>query len=87
MAIKGCARQMIVVNAGRGDVFETAYFIVRADAGGVGQTDMLREANRIVPESCFATGRPRGGWLRWFFTGVLAGAAAVGLAWLIVSLL
>lgn len=86
MAIKGCARQTVVLRGGRGDVFESAYFIVRADASGLPQTDILSEANRIVAESCFSTRRSRGDLWR-FLLGAAAGAAVVSLAWLISALI
>lgn len=88
MAIRGCARQTVVVNGGRGDVFEAAYFIVRPDVpeDSLRAPDILREANRIVSECCFEPGRrPRR--LRLFVLGALSGGAAVGLAWLLCALL
>ncbi|MBQ9080589.1 MAG: hypothetical protein IJY27_05910 [Clostridia bacterium] len=87
MAIKGCARQMVVLNGTGGSMFETAYFIVKADAGDVRQGDLLREANRIIEESCFTANKRRKmrrGVL--FFAGMAVGALAVGLLWLVFSL-
>lgn len=88
MAIKGCARRMVVLNGVGGNLFETAYFIVRTEAEEVSRIDMLREANRIVEENCFSTA----GVKKWrraaiFALGVAAGAAAVGALWLILTLL
>lgn len=91
MAIKGCTRQMIVLNGNAGGMFETAYFIVKPDAGQrpLTQSDMLREANRIVEENSFAgTCRRRAGTRTLlFFAGVAAGAFCMGILWLAVSLI
>ncbi len=88
MVIRGCARQTVVVNGRRGDIFEAAYFIVRPDATGAvpGTADILREANRIVSECCFSSKRPRRR-LPMFALGALSGGAAVGLCWLVCQLL
>lgn len=88
MVIRGCARQTVVVSGGRGDIFEAAYFIVRPDAprDGGSERELLGEANRIVRECCLASERPRR--RIWpFVLGVLAGAASVGLLWLLCWLL
>ena len=87
MAIKGCSRRMVVLNGTGGSVFETAYFIVKAEAAEISRTDMMREANRIVAEHCFSSGRRRGGKLAFFAAGAVAGGGLVGLAWLVLSLL
>lgn len=85
MAIKGCARQSVVLRGGSSDIFESAYFIVRADAGSLTQSDILSEANRIVAENCFAADRSRRRFAG-FLLGAALGAAAMGLIWLICSL-
>lgn len=84
MAIKGCARQMIVLNGIGGSIFEKAYFIVKPDAADASGIDMLREANRIVEENCFR--REKKTTLRrwiWFAVGCIIGAAIVGGLWII----
>lgn len=100
MAIKGCSRQMIVLNGTGSSIFEAAYFIVRADGRRQrSQGDMLREANRIVEESCFEGGQAggeRGGRAMFgagrrgrtasvllFAAGVLCGGGVTGLVWLL----
>ncbi len=95
MAIKGCSRQMIVLNGTGSSMFETAYFIVKPDADTRPHThgDLLREANRIVEENIFRAcddrRKPPGLAARiWFFVaGALSGAMVVGLIWLMVALL
>ena len=87
MGIKGCARQMVVLNGGSGSVFETAYFIVKANAEDVNRGDMMQEANRIIRENCFSARRSKKERLWSFVLGACIGAAAVGLAWLLWTVL
>lgn len=94
MTIKGAARQMIVLRCGDSEMFETAYFVVKAGSQSrVRGGDMLREANRIVEENSFAEkarkryGTPRRLRLKIFAFGILCGGGAVGCIWLAVSLL
>ena len=88
MGIKGCARQMIILNGKRDNMFETAYFIVKADAHGAKKSDLVFEANRIIQESCFAS-RPVQKISRkmCFWLGGAAGAAAVGILWALFAIL
>ncbi len=83
MGIKGCARRMVVLNGVGGSVFETAYFIVKAGADEVSNSDMMREANRIIEENCFSRRRKKVRKAAVLFTGICIGAAAVGLVWLL----
>lgn len=87
MAIKGCSRRMVVLNGTGGSVFETAFFIVKAEAAEVSRGDMMREANRIVAEHCFSSGRRRYGRLALFAAGAVVGGLLVGLCWLAFALL
>ena len=92
MAIKGAARQMIVLRCGDSEMFETAYFVVKPGRQGVRRGgDMLREANRIVEANSFqertsrvAFARRRRGLI--FALGALSGGGAVGAIWLVLSL-
>ena len=88
MGIKGCTRQMIILNGKRDNVFETAYFIVRADVRGAKKSDLVFEANRIIQESCF-TSKPirRIGRRMCFWLGCAVGAAAVGIVWALLAIL
>lgn len=51
--IKGCKREIILINGSESSLFENAYFVLRSDAaeGGVCHDDMVREANRIIEKS------------------------------------
>lgn len=93
MAIKGAARQMIVLRCGDSEMFETAYFVVKPECREKGRGgDMLREANRIVETNSFRTRAGKAAFLRRkrrtiFALGALSGGGAVGLVWLALSLL
>ena len=95
MAIKGCSRQMIMLNGTGSGMFEAAYFIVKADADQrvFSHGDMLREANRIVEENTFPVcqggKRDKGTRYRWliFAAGILLGATLIGIVWLLTALL
>ena len=59
--IKGTQKQMIVLRTGESRYFDEAYFVLRreikADRGS--KNDILREANRILEESCVFPGCAR----------------------------
>lgn len=79
--IKGCQREMIVMQTQDSSLFESAYFVLRRGQVTRGKTDMLAEANRIIGEgkSYFQRkSKKRGGvWLFW--GGALCGAAMMAL--------
>ena len=95
MAIKGCSRQMIVLNGTGSSMFETAYFIVKPDADIRPHThsDLLREANRIVEENSFSScdskrGAPGPAMRVWLFVaGLLSVSFVTGLAWLLSAVI
>lgn len=87
--VKGNARQVIVVKAPDGKLFEQAIFLLREDAlekGGVGEAELLEEARRVAdgyaaqcaPQKRKARLSP----LLWNAIG----AIAVGLAWCLSAL-
>ena len=97
--LRGAEKRMIVVRTRDSRLFEEAYFVVRpeADRGAGDETDMLREANRILegstaenrygrlssPEDApFGSGLLRG--LFWFLLGLLTGGGSVGLLWVLL---
>jgi hypothetical protein len=51
--IKGYRKNMIAVNGGNGDIFETAYFILKDECkfDEISENDMLLEAERIIEKS------------------------------------
>lgn len=75
--IKGSQKQMIVVRTGDSHYFDEAYFVLRREVDpSRSRGDILREANRILEESSFASGRDkrkhRRGWI-FFAVGILCG--------------
>ena len=86
--LKGCQREMIVLQTTDSTVFENAYFVLRRESASMPHGDMLAEANRIVGAGSNYLARrrrrvPRG--LLLFLGGALAGAAVFGLIMLIVG--
>lgn len=85
MIYKGCQKKMILLRDPSGSFFEEAYFILRDDLPPhTAETDMVREANRIIHE---ATGHHDGMSrtksrrtsltnVLWMLFGFASGAAA-----------
>ena len=77
--IKGCQREMIVMQTGDSPLFESAYFILRRQQPPRCKTDMLAEANRIIGAGSEYLGSKRrhrrGLWL--FLVGFLCGLAVL----------
>ena len=74
--IKGCQREMIVVQTQKSKVFEQAYFMLRRESRTLQHGDLLAEANLLVQavsEGTVVRKRPRGR-RAFFWMGVLAGA-------------
>ena len=46
--LRGCQKQVVVLRGKTGDIFEAAYFVLRAGTSVSGVPEMLCEANRIV---------------------------------------
>lgn len=89
--VKGISRRVVVVDSPDQRFFEQAIFIVRNDAAGEGVTarDLVEEAKRIARGY---TGGEKSGleraWREWSpLVFALMGAAVIGLAWLIVTLM
>ena len=89
--VKGVTRQVVVVRTPDPALFDEAIFLVRSGAVGTdGVTDeqLLREAKAAAGR--YVTSRVRGGRLGHIGLGqllcALAGAALVGLAWLLCAL-
>ena len=79
--IKGCQREMIVMQTQDSKLFESAYFILRRQRVQSGKTDMLAEANRIIGAGSHYFERKRrkrpGLWL--FLCGALCGSGVLAL--------
>ncbi len=98
--LRGAQKQMIVVRTHGNRVFEEAYFVIRRGAiqADADESDMLREANRIIENSLPPPARPPREMIReeaqsrfhlmaglvWFGMGFATGAGIVGLLWLIL---
>lgn len=100
--LRGSQKRMIVVRTRDSRVFEEAYFVMRRDAGGrnggeTAESDMLREANRILEGSMSGEDRtaytkgsgsrvpasPLRGWLG-FLSGLLTGGGIASLLWFLL---
>ena len=85
--IKGCQREMIVLQTKESPLFESAYFVVRQGCAHASRTDMLAESNRIVEEGggYFLRRRKKLPFLP-FLAGFLLGSVLLGGAMLIILL-
>lgn len=83
--VKGISRQVILVHSPEPKLFEQAIFILKEDAQGVTDEQLLKEANRALrsapPESRY------GKLLRSGPAWACGGAALTGLAWLLSCIL
>ena len=81
--IKGCRREIVVVQTQESPVFESAYFILRRKRKGGACPDMVTEANRIISSE----GVPRREGRRWprrvalFLSGFAMGSGFFALLW------
>ena len=80
--VKGIQRQMVMVRTAESELFEMAYFVLRADAPTKSNDKgIVSEANSIARAVCEESSRSRrkkrsrgGGRILSFFIGVLFGA-------------
>ena len=80
--VKGISRQVIVVHSPDKKLFEQAIFILKEDAKGVTDEELMKEAKRVIrsPQS----GRKR--YLRYYGPAwACGGAMLTGVVWLISS--
>ena len=75
--IKGCQKEMIVLQTKESQIFESAFFVLRRERPcGKAATDMLAEANRLIGAgNGYLQKRRRCGRRLGFFIGLLCGAA------------
>ena len=85
--VKGISRRVIVVDSPDPRIFEQAIFILHGDGGGVSQQQLVDQAVRIAKNYAHthAAPRRRRRWLPAVWAA--AGAAAIGLMWLLVTVL
>ncbi len=50
--IRGIQKEMIMLKTDKNSIFEVVYFLLRSDMPKPSENDILREANKIVEESC-----------------------------------
>lgn len=83
--LRGCQKQMIVLQTEESSVFESAFFVLRRENPPVGVDDMLAEANRIIGEGVRAFPKKRGvlRGLLLVFLGSLLGAFGIALVFLL----
>ena len=74
--IKGCQREMIMMQTQDSTLFESAYFILRRQKVSPSKQDMVAEAHRIIGagNSCLSTKRKRKHKLLLFALGFFCGA-------------
>ena len=93
--VKGIQREMVIVRTQESELFEMAYFILRADTQRKsGQKSIISEANSIVSAVC-ADGlrskkeKRRNIYMRsmLFLAGALCGALVLGVIYSMVSFL
>ena len=81
--LRGCQKQMIVLQTQQSTIFESAFFVLRRDNAGTGVPcdDMLAEANRLIGEGVTVRKKRRRLWhtLCWFLAGSFFGAAVFAL--------
>ena len=74
--IKGCQKEMIVLQTKESQLFESAFFVLRRERPcGKAAADMLAEANRLIGAgNGYLQKRRRCGRLLSFLLGALCGA-------------
>ena len=80
--VRGCQREMIMLQVEESDVFESAWLVLRRERERVSEGDMLAEANRIIGYGVRETGKPRRRGRPWlsFLLGACCGASI--FAWI-----
>ncbi|MBE6594453.1 MAG: hypothetical protein E7644_01505 [Ruminococcaceae bacterium] len=86
--LRGCQREMIVLQTRDSALFESAWFVLRQEKPCAGEVDMLAEAERIVSEGARPDRRRRrlGGSMGAFLLGLFCGGAFFAIIWLLLRL-
>ena len=84
--IKGCQREIVVVQTQESPIFESAYFILRRKRRVTYGADMVSEANRILSAGGYPKREKRRRWgrLLLFLSGFAAGSGLFFLLWLLL---
>lgn len=79
--IRGCQRQMVVLETRESDLFECAYLVLRRARYTAKGTEMLAEAERLVGDGSRYVSRRqrRRAWLPFCFGALLGAAVGAGL--------
>ena len=85
--VKGISRQVIVVHSPDPKLFEQAIFILPTDGGGVSSQQLVDQAVRIAKNYARCQGAPRRRFHAPAWLWAAAGAAAIGLTWLLCAVL
>ena len=85
--VKGISRRVIVVDSPDPQIFEQAIFILRTDGGGVSSQQLVDQAVRIAKNYARCQGAPRRRFRAPAWLWAAAGAAAIGLTWLLCTVL
>ena len=84
--VKGISRRVIVVDSPDPRMFEQAIFILHGDGGGVSQQQLVDQAVRIAKNYAHTHSAPPKRRMTAPLWAAL-GAAVIGLAWLLVTVL
>ena len=82
--VKGISRQVILVQSPDKKLFEQAIFILRDDAVGVTEEQLMKEAQRMIRNPKLDGKR------KLFYFGpawACAGAVLTGIAWIVTALI
>ena len=86
--LKGCQREMIVLQTQESPLFESAYFVLRRGRADARSEEMLAEADRLVGAGRdYLARRREPRRLLPFLLGFLAGSGLVALAGAIIIFL
>lgn len=85
--IKGCQREMIVLQTKESALFESAFFVLRCDKKQTPRGDMLAESDRIISEGrAYLQKRQKRGFFLPFLCGAVFGGVLAALISLIILL-
>lgn len=80
MAVKGISRQVIVLQPQDPQLFDQVIFILKDNAAGVSEEQLLQEANRLIR---YPRGNKKGRYRLQEFLLLGVGATFMGVVWLI----
>ena len=91
----GASKKAVVIKTAKNSIFEEAYFILKDNAELTGESEMIREANKLLkkhfPESCYfengkkQTKKKQGNCLTAFLVGALVSFILCTLLFLVAK--